>query len=46
MVGKATVDELFDVTIADFDVAVELFAEVDDDFDVVVEVFDVDKMRF
>lgn len=46
MVDEATVDELFDMTMDDFDVIVELFAKVDDVLDVVVEVFVVDGMRF
>lgn len=46
MVDKVTVDELFDVTVVDFDVTTELFAEVDDIFNVVVEVLVVDRMRF
>ena len=46
MVDKTTVDELFDVTVDDFDVIVELFAKVDDVLDVVMEVFVVDGMRF
>ena len=46
MVDEATVDELFNVTVDDFDVVVELFAKVDDVLDDVVEVFVVDGMRF
>lgn len=45
MVDRATVDELFDVDIDEFDIIVKLFAEVDEVFDVVVvEVFVVDVM--
>lgn len=43
MVDKATVDELFDTTVDDFDVIIELLAEVDDVFEVVVELFEVDR---
>ena len=41
MVDKVTVDELFDVTVDDFDVIFEDLAEVDDVFDVVAELFEV-----
>lgn len=43
---KATVDELFDADVDDFDVVVKLLAEVEDIFDVVVEVFVVDGISF
>lgn len=43
VVDKATVDELFGVTVDDFDVIVELFAEVVDAFVVDVVVFVVDR---
>ena len=46
VVDKTTADELFGVTIDDFDVIVEHFVEVDDAFVVVVDIFVVDGMRF
>ena len=46
VVDTVTIDELFDVTIDDFDVIVEIFAEVDNVFDFAVVVFVVDEMNF
>ncbi len=45
MVDKATIDELFDGTADDFDVIVELFAEVDDILVLVVDIFVMDGTR-
>ena len=45
MVDTATIDELFDGTVDDFDVIVELFAEVDDIRVLVVDIFVMDGTR-
>ena len=46
VVDMTTVDELFGVTIDDFDVIVDHFVEVDDIFVVVIDIFVVDGTRF